>query len=58
MKVWCRKEMIPNMCCNAWGMLIFFNTDMENASKWYSVLFSKYENVLEPKYAFPVCFMP
>ncbi len=34
------------------GDAYFFNTDMENASKWYSVLFSKYENVLEPKYAF------
>ncbi|MCL6267063.1 OmpA family protein [Flagellimonas myxillae] len=30
----------------------FFNTDMENAVKWYGVLFTKYERVLEPEYAF------
>lgn len=34
------------------GDAYFFNTDMENAAKWYGVLFSKYENVLEPEYAF------
>jgi len=30
----------------------YFNTDMENASKWYGFLFSKYEDILEPTYAF------
>ncbi|NAS32512.1 OmpA family protein [Flavobacteriaceae bacterium R38] len=30
----------------------YFNTDMENASKWYGLLFSKYEDILEPEYAF------
>ena len=34
------------------GDSYFFNTDMENAVKWYGLLFSKYENVLEPEYAF------
>ena len=34
------------------GDSYYFNTDMENAVKWYGVLFSKYERVLEPKYAF------
>ncbi len=34
------------------GDAYFFNTDMENAAKWYGVLFSKYENILSPKYAF------
>ncbi len=34
------------------GDAYFFNTDMENAAKWYAVLFSKYENVLEPEYIF------
>ncbi len=34
------------------GDAYFFNTDMENAAKWYGMLFSKYENVLEPEYAF------
>nr|WP_298995126.1 OmpA family protein [uncultured Allomuricauda sp.] len=30
----------------------YFNTDMGNAVKWYGLLFSKYENVLEPEYVF------
>nr|WP_299382803.1 OmpA family protein [Allomuricauda sp.] len=34
------------------GDAYYFNTDMQNAVKWYEVLFSKYEKVLEPKYAF------
>ncbi len=34
------------------GDSYYFNTDMENAVKWYGLLFSKYENVLEPEYAF------
>ncbi|MCL6274632.1 OmpA family protein [Muricauda sp. 2012CJ35-5] len=34
------------------GDAYFFNTDMENAVKWYGVLFTKYEKILEPKYAF------
>ncbi|MEO0526485.1 MAG: OmpA family protein [Bacteroidota bacterium] len=34
------------------GDAYYFNTDMENANKWYGVLFSKYENVLDPEYAF------
>lgn len=34
------------------GDCYFFNTDMENAAKWYGQLFSKYEKVLEPEYAF------
>ncbi len=34
------------------GDSYFFNTDMENAVKWYGLLFSKYEHVLEPEYAF------
>ncbi|PRX57431.1 OmpA family protein [Flagellimonas meridianipacifica] len=34
------------------GDSYFFNTDMENAVKWYGLLFSKYEKVLEPEYAF------
>ncbi|WP_420401869.1 OmpA family protein [Flagellimonas sp.] len=34
------------------GDAYFYNTDMENAVKWYGVLFSKYEKVLEPEYAF------
>ncbi|KQC30277.1 OmpA family protein [Flagellimonas eckloniae] len=34
------------------GDCYFLNTDMENAAKWYGQLFSKYEKVLEPKYAF------
>ena len=34
------------------GDAYYFNTDMENAVKWYGLLFSKYENVLEPEYAF------
>ena len=27
----------------------YFNTDMENASKWYGLLFSKYEDILAPE---------
>lgn len=34
------------------GDSYFFNSDMENAAKWYGELFSKYENDLEPIYAF------
>lgn len=34
------------------GDAYFFNTDMGNAAKWYAVLFSKYEKVLDPKYIF------
>ncbi|WP_165395263.1 OmpA family protein [Flagellimonas allohymeniacidonis] len=34
------------------GDCYFFNTDMENAVKWYGLLFSKYENVLTPEYTF------
>lgn len=34
------------------GDAYFFNTDMENAAKWYGMLFAKYENALEPEYAF------
>ncbi|WP_165819328.1 OmpA family protein [Flagellimonas aquimarina] len=34
------------------GDAYFFNTDMENAAKWYGVLFSKYENVLKPEHVF------
>lgn len=34
------------------GDAYYLNTDMENAVKWYGMLFSKYEKVLEPKYAF------
>ncbi|MEX0313517.1 MAG: OmpA family protein [Allomuricauda sp.] len=34
------------------GDAYFFNTDMENAAKWYGVLFAKYENVLDTKYIF------
>jgi len=34
------------------GDAYYFNTDMVNANKWYSLLFSKYENTLTPKYAF------
>ncbi|SHG71400.1 OmpA family protein [Flagellimonas flava] len=34
------------------GDAYFLNTDMENAAKWYGVLFSKYEKVLKPEYAF------
>ncbi len=34
------------------GDAYYYNTDMENASKWYGVLFSKYENVLDPQYIF------
>lgn len=34
------------------GDSYFFNSDMENAAKWYGELFSKYENELEPVYAF------
>ena len=30
----------------------YFNTDMKNASKWYAALFSQYEDVLAPEYAF------
>ena len=34
------------------GDAYFFNTDMKKAAKWYAMLFSKYENVLEPEYIF------
>ncbi len=34
------------------GDAYFFNTDMENAVKWYGLLFSKYEKTLQPEYAF------
>ncbi|MEL4308906.1 OmpA family protein [Joostella sp. CR20] len=34
------------------GDSYFFNSDMENAAKWYKELFSKYENEIEPVYAF------
>ncbi|MGX1931291.1 OmpA family protein [Flagellimonas sp. 2504JD4-2] len=34
------------------GDAYFFNTDMENAVKWYTVLFSKYENELSAEYTF------
>nr|WP_299070836.1 OmpA family protein [uncultured Allomuricauda sp.] len=34
------------------GDAYFFNTDMENAVKWYGMLFSKYEKVLDPEYIF------
>ncbi|MDG3581876.1 OmpA family protein [Galbibacter pacificus] len=34
------------------GDAYYFNLDMENAAKWYGELFSKYENELEPIYAF------
>ena len=34
------------------GDSYYFNRDMENAVKWYGLLFSKYEKVLEPEYAF------
>ncbi|RDY60170.1 OmpA family protein [Flagellimonas nanhaiensis] len=34
------------------GDSYFYNTNMKNAAKWYAVLFSKYENVLDPEYIF------
>ncbi|UII77235.1 OmpA family protein [Flagellimonas sp. HMM57] len=34
------------------GDSYFFNTDMENAAKWYGLLFSKYEKTLDPEYIF------
>ncbi|MEO9512074.1 MAG: OmpA family protein [Flavobacteriaceae bacterium] len=34
------------------GDAYFFNTDMTNAAKWYGLLFSKYEKVLDPEYIF------
>ncbi|NER17475.1 OmpA family protein [Spongiivirga citrea] len=34
------------------GDAYYFNTDMQNASRWYGILFSKYENRLSPTYAF------
>nr|WP_299342454.1 OmpA family protein [Allomuricauda sp.] len=34
------------------GDCYFFNADMENATKWYGLLFSKYEKVLAPEYVF------
>ncbi|MGW9685002.1 OmpA family protein [Flagellimonas sp. 2504JD1-5] len=34
------------------GDAYFFNTDMENAVKWYTTLFSKYENALSSEYIF------
>ncbi|WP_165750260.1 OmpA family protein [Cellulophaga sp. Z1A5H] len=34
------------------GDAYYFNTDMEQASKWYGELFSKYENTIDVKYTF------
>ncbi len=34
------------------GDAYFFNTDMENAQKWYGELFANYEKALEPTYIF------
>lgn len=34
------------------GDAYYFNTDMENAVKWYEKLFSNYEQALEPTYIF------
>ena len=34
------------------GDAYFFNTDMQNAAKWYSELFAKYEDAVAPEYAF------
>lgn len=34
------------------GDIYYFNSDMENAAKWYGQLFSKYEQTLAPDYIF------
>jgi len=34
------------------GDAYYFNTDMEQASRWYGELFSKYKNVIDAKYTF------
>ncbi len=34
------------------GDAYFFNTDMQNANKWYGELFANYEKVISPEYIF------
>ena len=34
------------------GDSYYFNSDMENAARWYGMLFSKYEKILTPDYVF------
>ncbi|MGB5435326.1 MAG: flagellar motor protein MotB, partial [Maribacter sp.] len=34
------------------GDAYYFNTDMQNAVKWYGQLFAKYEHALDPTYIF------